>query len=192
VRIVDPLSDDHPDNIQWTVQDLLRNMIEEPDWFHMSGYDVVLMAPDCTEFAVSGARWWAGKDPALLERAVDNVVTAWAIKDAVNPKVWAAENPVGRMRRIVLEKRGVDIGKWTRTFDPNDFAGWADAPDADAYTKRTCLWGEFNELTEDRRNITHRKGSSPIHRAPPSEDRWRFRSVTPQGFARAFYAANNW
>jgi len=35
-----------------------------------AGVHGVLAAPPCTEFAVSGARWWARKDPSLLKEAL--------------------------------------------------------------------------------------------------------------------------
>jgi hypothetical protein len=50
-------------------------------------------------------------------------------------------------------------------FNPCDFG--------DAYTKKTLLWGKFN-----------------IHYCPPGERRKEIRSITPAGFARAFYEAN--
>lgn len=62
VMIVDPLADDHPDNLQGTVQELLAQIelgILDDELDSVTG---VLCAPECTEFAGSGARWWAKKD----------------------------------------------------------------------------------------------------------------------------------
>lgn len=102
---------------------------------------------------------------------------------------WALENPKGRMRRIIHERRGVDIGPFTYAFDPCEFAGWNPGGE-DTYTKRTFLWGQFEKPEHRPLPITHKRGTSPIHRAAPGPDRWRLRSATPRGFANAFFAAN--
>jgi hypothetical protein len=65
-------------------------------------------------------------------------------------------------------------------FDPCDYG--------DPYTKRTCLWGNFN--TDLKRNSVEPEAKSRIHHMPPGPERGRLRSVTPPGFARAFFEAN--
>lgn len=131
----------------------------------------VLCAPPCTHLSGSGARWWAAKgDSALLESlsVVDACLrVVWVHK----PVWWAMENPVGRLVRF--------IGKPRMTFNPCDYG--------DPYTKRTCLWGEFSE---PKRNPVEATEGSKMHLLPPSPDRWRLRSMTPPGFAKAFFEAN--
>jgi hypothetical protein len=134
----------------------------------------ILMAPPCTEFAVSGARWWKTKPPELLDEAVEIVMACLRIAADSGPVWWVMENPVGRLTRY--------MGKPVATFDPCDYG--------DPYTKRTCLWGNFTMPPKSPVPITHAKGSSPIHRAAPGPDRARLRSITPPGFARAFFEAN--
>jgi site-specific DNA-cytosine methylase len=151
----------------------------------------IMAAPPCTEFASSGARWWKEKterDCGLLARAI---LTVTAVEDIIKTariaghlKWWVIENPVGRIARCM------DWDKPKLIFNPCDYAGWARDPRTDSYTKRTCLWGDFNVPVKDTRKITHPKGKSPIHTAPDSKGRWRRRSITPEGFARAFYWAN--
>lgn len=139
----------------------------------------ILMAPPCTSFAGSGARWWKMKgEAAVLDglALVDACLRAVALYE---PAWWALENPVGRLNRW--------LGPARYSFNPCDFAGWADEPDAEAYTKRTLLWGRFNE--PERRPVAPVLGSR-MHLLPPSPDRAALRSVTPQGFARAFCEAN--
>lgn len=131
----------------------------------------VLAAPPCTEFAVSGARWWADKGEEPLLEGLAVVDACLRIIQAVNPKFWALENPVGRLRNY--------IGPWAYSFDPCDFG--------DPYTKKTLLWGNFKHPTKARVEPTQ---GSKMHRLPPSADRAQLRSVTPPGFANAFYAAN--
>lgn len=109
-------------------------------------------------------------------------------------KFWALENPYfGLLKHF--------IGKPAFTFDPWEFG--------DGYQKRTALWGNFNEpkknpipLTDEMKekaktnSYLHtikfdRLASKDIH---PEQfgvlDRQARRSITPQGFANAFFQAN--
>lgn len=139
----------------------------------------VLCAPPCTEFAVSGARWWATKEPWMLRDALATVDACLRIVHSCSPKWWALENPIGRLRR--LRRRA--LGEPRLVFDPWEFG--------DPYTKRTLLWGKFRipkRVLVDPQNP--QPGSSFIHRLPPSSERQELRSITPPGFARAFFEAN--
>ena len=133
----------------------------------------ILAAPVCTEFAGSGARWWAEKgDPALLEglSLVDATMRIIAVHE---PVWWVLENPVGRLNRY--------LGPPKMTFNPCDYG--------DPYTKRTCLWGDFTPPMRDPVEPT--EGSKMwVKYGGKSERTKELRSVTPAGFARAFFDAN--
>lgn len=131
----------------------------------------VLAAPPCTHLAVSGARWWKGKGETALLEALATVDACVRVVVATNPEWWALENPVGRLRHF--------LGRPTLIFDPCDYG--------DPWTKRTLLWGEFAYPQVSRVEPTE---GSKIHLYPPSEDRAKLRSITPPGFARAFFEAN--
>lgn len=137
----------------------------------------VLAAPPCTDFAGSGARWWADKDAngetaesvALVEHTLD-LIKAW------NPVFWALENPVGRLPRLVPR-----LGEWRYAFDPCDYG--------EPYTKRTCLWGKFN--IPKTCYVPPIEGSKMWKRYGGKSDATKqARSVTPLGFAKAFFEAN--
>ena len=49
------------------------------------------------------------------------------------------------------------------------------------------LWGNFVAPMKTPCLATE---GSKMHRLPPSPDRWKLRSETPQGFANAFFEAN--
>jgi hypothetical protein len=180
----------------------------------------ILAAPPCTEFASSGARWWAGKPPELLAEAVEVAYRCLAIIQVARPVWWALENPVGRLYRVP--------GPYRYTFQPWQFG--------DPWLKRSCVWGSalqptptvrsldpellptpgtgfkskggryksrlgaLNEAANGRHNNPAeyfgqliRDGVIPadwIHRLGPSPNRATLRSVTPPGFARAFFQAN--
>jgi hypothetical protein len=97
--------------------------------------------------------------------------------------VFALENPVGKLPKW--------CGDPIMRFHPNDYAGFADNPDSEAYTKRTCLYGHFNTdlPTAYREPIL----GSMLWRnyGGKSERTKEKRSMTPQGFSRAFFEANH-
>ena len=141
----------------------------------------IIIQPPCTHFASSGGRWWAGKGPqALLDglALVDACLRTVAI---YNPEWWVLENPIGRLSQY--------LGKPQFTFNPCEYAGWADNPDAEAYTKRTCLWGTF---TPPEKKPVEPVLGSIMHTkyGGTAEDKHGKRSITPTGFARAFFQAN--
>lgn len=131
----------------------------------------VLAAPPCTHLASSGARWWEGKGEQALLDAMAVVDACLRIITVHRPLWWVLENPVGRLTRFLGDPR--------MAFDPADYG--------DPYTKRTLLWGDFK--CPAKRPVEAVEGSR-MHRLPPSPDRAALRSVTPAGFARAFFEAN--
>lgn len=170
----------------------------------------VLMAPPCTEFSSSGARWWKDKDPALLEEAIAIVKACLAIKNKVKPDWWALENPRGRIAKCVPELQNVQ--RWS--FQPHHFG--------DKWVKETFIWGEHNipEKKPIKWPPNNEKGMDlwklgPFVLGPkpsrkqienlvewglldddweerfgPNPSRALLRSITPPKFAKAFYEAN--
>lgn len=131
----------------------------------------ILAAPPCTHLAGSGARWWEHKGEEALLEALSVVDACLRIVQACQPRWWCLENPVGRLSRY--------LGQPKETFDPCDYG--------DPWTKKTCLWGDF--ILPERSPVEPTEGSK-MHRIPPQDDRSEIRSVTPPGFAGAFYEAN--
>jgi hypothetical protein len=143
----------------------------------------ILCAPPCTDFSGSGAQYWKAKD------ANGSTLTALSIVDAClrmvaiyKPKFWALENPKGRLRRWLGPPRFL--------FDPCDFAGYG--TEADRYTKKTLLWGDFNVPILNRLEPIRScpQGSWLQKLGGKSERTKTLRSMTPLGFARAFFEAN--
>jgi|TARA_R110000787_G_scaffold31886_7_gene84419 hypothetical protein len=145
------------------------------DVHHVHG---VMIAPPCENFSGSGAQYWPAKDAdGRTDASVSLVYKARAIVKQLEPKWWCLENTVGRLKRF--------IGDPVMRFDPCDYG--------DAYTKRTCLWGEFNmelELDPVVPERTTKQGSWVQKLGGKSDKTKTLRSVTPQGFARAFRTAN--
>lgn len=141
--------------------------------FHRIGIEVhgILAAPPCTEFAVSGARWWKSKGEGPLLENLFIVDACMRIILVHKPVFWALENPVGRLKNY--------LGPPAFSFDPCDFG--------DPYTKKTLLWGNFNLPVKSRVEPTQ---GSKMHLVPGSKRQAELRSETPMGFARAFFEAN--
>ena len=76
-------------------------------------------------------------------------------------------------------------------FNPNEFAGYlvGEHADRECYTKRTGLWGSFNKPVKKPLPVS--PGGSWIMRLGGKSERTKeLRSITPSGFAYAFYEAN--
>ena len=150
----------------------------------------ILAAPPCTHLAISGARWWKGKGESALLEGLAVVDACIRIIYLAKPKFWALENPVGRLPKY--------LGKCNYTFQPYEYG--------DPWTKRTCIWGVHNRPIKipvepvgqwtgraDQKGIVDHPEYLPpdwVHKLPPSPDRARLRSITPAGFARAFFKVN--
>lgn len=142
------------------------------DQFHP--FDVVFAFPPCTHLAGSGARHWKKKGPQALEESLELVRIARSFADLA--KYWMIENPVGRLS-----------SSWRKpnwNFHPFEYAGYSNDPDADAYTKKTCIWSNFE--APKRKPVFPIHGSK-MHLIPPGPNRQYLRSLTPKGFSIAVY-----
>ena len=155
-----PAEDDGP-HIQGDVRALLAQ-----------AWDLMIAFPPCQHLAVSGARWFAGKQREQQE-ALDFVR---ALLGAPIPKI-AVENPVG-----VISTR---IRRPDQIIQPWQFGH--------EETKTTCLWLKglpplqpTQIMTVRNRNLT----PSGQNKLGPSPDRWKQRSRTYSGIAAAM--AEQW
>ena len=79
--------------------------------------DGILAAVPCTDFAVSGARWFAKKDTnGDTAKSVEIVWQTLRIIDLCQPDFWVIENPISRIHTLVPE-----VGKPKMYFNPCDF-----------------------------------------------------------------------
>ncbi|HYG66275.1 MAG TPA: hypothetical protein VD838_01400 [Anaeromyxobacteraceae bacterium] len=141
----------------------------------------VAVESPCTDLTVSGARDFNRKGLALLCDGLElfnagYVVASWSAAP------FYAENPVGV---ISSHFRPPDYA-----FDPCDFAGYADEPAAEAYTKRTCLWTGNGFVMPAPRAVVPLGGPNRTLAFSPGPERQALRSATPSGFARAVFLAN--
>lgn len=146
----------------------------------------ILAAVPCTHFSRVAAPHWKAMDAD--GRTARSIELAERIMDLIEyhaPTWWCVENPEGRIGELVPR-----IGKQRLTsFNPYEFG--------DGYTKKTVLFGAFNPLfvKVPSKNILRGKGDDHSidrysRRQYPGIPRSVRRSLTPPGFARAFFLAN--
>jgi hypothetical protein len=132
-------------------------------------WDMMIAFPPCTHLASSGARWFPQKrESGEQQAAIEFVKTLW---DAPIKRI-AIENPVG-----ILSS---EIGPPAQGIQPYQFNH--------GETKKTCLWLKNLPLLIPTNQVKGREAR--IHKMPPSEDRWKLRSLTYQGIADAM--AEQW
>lgn len=134
-------------------------------WSTHGEWDLLIVHPDCTYLAVSGARWWDTR--CLEQRQAIDFVMFFANLDI--PKI-AIENPVGKLS-TAWRKPDQIIHPWW--FGENE-------------SKATCLWLKgLPKLV-----ATHSKPEVIVWRMPPSDHRKTDRARTFQGIANAM--AEQW
>jgi site-specific DNA-cytosine methylase len=131
------------------------------------GWDLMVAHPPCTHLAVSGARWFKDKQQEQAE-ALEFVRT---LLNAPIDRI-CLENPVS-----IISSR---IRKPDQIIHPWQFGH--------GETKATCLWlKNLPKLAPT--NIV--EGRNPrVHKLPPTSDRWKIRSKTYSGIAKAM--AEQW
>lgn len=156
-------------------------------WAPPAGRRVVFVAafPPCTHQTNAGARDFQTKGPHML---MDGLGIFSACHHAAR---WSGapfflENPVGVLSSIP------HLPKPDHYFDPHEYAGYlAEGPerDAEAYTKKTCLWTGNGFVMPPKLPVEPVLGSK-MHTMPPGPDRERLRSATPRGFSQAVFEFN--
>jgi len=132
-----------------------------------SSWDLMIAHPPCTHLAVSGARWFKDKQKEQVE-ALDFV--SFLLNAPIN-KI-ALENPIS----IISSK----IRKPDQIIQPWMFGH--------GETKATCLWlKNLSKLIPS--NIVEGR-EAKVHKMAPSPDRWKERSRTYEGIAKAM--AEQW
>lgn len=140
------------------------------------GWDLMIAHPPCTHLAVSGARYFAGKQKEQAE----SLAFVKALLDAPIPRI-ALENPVS-----IISSR---IRKPDQIIQPWQFGH----PES----KKTCLWLKGLDLLRPTRILELPEGGVWENQTPsgqnklgPSADRWKIRSRTYVGIAQAM--AEQW
>ena len=127
----------------------------------------VLAAPPCTHLCIAGAESWERKGDGPLLEGLEVVGACIRFAVFCRASFWALENPAGRLRKY--------LGPPQMVFHPSDYG--------DPWTKLTNIWGSFKMPTPA---VVDPWRGSIMDFANTSAER----SITPAGFANAFYEAN--
>ena len=131
------------------------------------GWDLMVAHPPCTHLAVSGARWW--KDKA--QEQADALEFVRALMAAPIDRI-AIENPISKISSA--------IRKPDQIVQPWQFGH--------GETKATCLW--LKGLPKLRPTDVVEGREPKVHHMAPGPNRWRERSRTYAGIAKAM--AQQW
>jgi hypothetical protein len=146
----------------------VRPLLREP-------WDLVIAHPPCTRLCNSGVRWLAERE--LWGDMLEAVDFFRACLGANAPRV-AVENPVmHRYARDLISRHGPDF-----TVQPWQFG--------DPAKKRTCFWTRGLPPLRPTSIMTADDARAECHLEPPGPDRWKNRSRTYPGIARAM--AEQW
>jgi len=179
-------------------------------WLYDNLKDVygIIAAPPCTQFSIARNDKTALKKRSFregmktIEACLDIVWETRKVQselyghtnNEVKLKFWALENPnSGYLKKF--------LGKPSMVFQPYEFG--------DPYTKKTALWGDFNEPkkkpikeqrferggtfvenVEDFFHLKEKQIPEGYQKLTGYSKRNIVRSITPEGFAKAFYEAN--
>lgn len=135
--------------------------------FDWSGYDLIICHPPCQHLAVSGARWFKDK---LQEQEISLDFVRALLSLPV--KRIALENPIS----VISSK----IRKPDQIIQPWQFGH--------GETKATCLWLKNLPFLKPTNIVCGRENK--VHRMSPGPDRWKNRSRTFEGIAKAM--AEQW
>ena len=133
------------------------------------GWDLAIFHPPCTRLTVAGARWFKGHEDEQREA----IAFCEALWNCGILRI-AIENPIG-----VLSTRS-SLGKPTQIIQPWMFGH--------GETKATCLWLKNLPALVPTNVVEGR--ANRVHREPPGPERWKNRSRTYRGIARAM--AEQW
>ena len=139
-------------------------------------WDLLIAHPPCTYLANSGARWLYTEEGRFEK-----------MKEAAEFFRWILELPIARIavENPVMHKHALEIvgRKPQFTVQPWQFG--------DPHKKRTCFWANgVMPLIPTINTLTADEAEQTIWRLPPGPDRWKERSRTYPGIAKAM--ADQW
>lgn len=176
------------DNSEYHIQGWVDDLLKEP-------WDLVIAHPPCTYLSNSGVRWlYPQREGDMIEnlRAQErwenmrNAALFFVECLQANSDRVAVENPVmhGHGKKIIEECYNEDVFGKTSWFSvqPWQFG--------DNYKKRTCFTTRGLEPLKPTSNLNGSTAEPAVWKMGPSENRWKERSRTYEGVAKAM--AEQW
>lgn len=145
--------------------------ILDDDW------DLLIAHPPCTYLCNSGVRWLWDKDDKKNEERWFELAEARAFF----MRLWTSKIPKKCIENPIPHKYA-ELPKYSQIIQPWMFGH----PES----KATCLWLEGLPLLQPTEIVPKEKVHQRIWKLPPGPDRWKERSRTYEGIARAM--AEQW
>lgn len=145
--------------------------ILDDDW------DLLIAHPPCTYLCNSGVRWLWNKDGEKNEKRWFELAEARAFF----MRLWTSKIPKKCIENPIPHKYA-ELPKYSQVIQPWMFGH----PES----KATCLWLEGLPLLQPTEIVPKEKVHQRIWKLPPGPDRWKERSRTYEGIARAM--AEQW
>jgi len=169
------------EDILQTNATLIQADIRKVNWEALGKIRGILAAPPCTEFSYAKHFHGKGNYEHDFDAGMSIVNACLRVIRESQPLWWCLENPWGYLRDF--------LGEPVAVFDPWQYG--------DKYQKRTCLWGRFNipepviiKKPDDVIKFSMLR-SKEIHPEYYGKlTRQKRRSITPSGFAKAYFRAN--
>ncbi len=141
----------------------------------------ILAAPPCTMFSLART---TAKTPRDLDKGMEIVIACMNIIWKAKPTFWAMENPKGLLRKF--------MGRPPFSFDASEFG--------EDYNKGTDIWGYYTLPKKKLEYIRYPSTDKNTRKLPAIPESYIRdpemttvaikRSITPGGFARAFFKQN--
>ena len=133
----------------------------------------VLCATPCECWGVMGNCRWGERTKEFIVKHTEILIKNLRIIYESNPVFWCIENPPGKMKRF--------LGEPKFQFCASEFG--------EPYTKKTNLWGKFNNPTKSDIRVPIIKDY--IRKGKGAWDKKsEMRAITPSSFANAFFKEN--
>ena len=168
------------DRSPYHIQDYVEELLKEP-------WDLIVAHPPCTYLCNSGVRWLYEKE-GRWEQMRQGAAFFVEIMKANSPKI-AIENPImHKYSKQELISSGCaeygfkSDGNFNFSVQPWQFG--------DHEKKRTCFWTKGLEVLTPTSSLTAKDAKNSCHFASPGPNRWKERSRTYQGIAKAI--ADQW
>lgn len=145
-------------------------------------WDLIIAHPPCTALAVSGNAWYGEGQPKYHERLISCEWTRqlWDKCLEVSPRV-CFENPVGVLTRLAKFPKPSYVQPWQH--------GHTEQKKTGLYLHGLNPLKQTNNVYEEMMKLPKRERER-MHYLPPSADRWKIRSTTYKGIAKAM--ADQW
>ena len=149
------------------------HIIEDAEILLSKSWDLVIAHPPCTYLCNSGVRWLHEQDGRWGK--LQDAAKFFSLCLNANASMVAVENPIMHKYGVALVGR-----KHNFSVQPYEFGH--------GETKRTCFWTKNLPPLIPTCIVKGRYGR--VHHTPPSKDRWKLRSITYAGIAKAM--ADQW